>query len=226
MPSHVDSGSKSDKAAAAQGRKFMGRIYNTVEQKQAAQRAKASFSKSPSKGGKGGGSKPSGVAPAGGWGPSEVVEALVEIPTEEVVDRTVRLRLFNGSYGDVNVPGLTDVGELEILGIRVQVTYPPGLGYARFALAMVTNDAAVGKPIKDVAGVPGAVVSTDDACLAKYFTVPLRGVPVRRVATLNDEPTTFLYMRFQCPQDDDGPASFKFLFTVRKAKVGSASHAL
>lgn len=166
MPSHIDTGSKADKAAAAQGRKFKGRIYSTVAQKLAAQKAASSYSVSSA--GPSGTQRVSGPNQTAGWVSSVVVQEVSCVLSNAGGYHNVGLL---GTGGVTNVVGVQDQHNVKIQGIRLEVNMPFATTKARWAVGLATAVSAGDKTPSQVVGLSGAVGGHDSSVIDGWYTL-------------------------------------------------------
>lgn len=220
MPSHIDTGSKADKAAAKQGRKFMGRIYNTVAQKVEAQKTKQSYNKPAS---------PTNLLvktgiSAKGWKVRDVAVFETGWPSSDAGTlHTKRIKLLGAcSVGSDTVTSALQ--QVEVMGVRLEVNIPIGVTRIQAAFAIVANDAVDGKSVVDVAKVPGSLKLSSVDVIDGWYTLALAGLATIRVDGQTADPVLLLYGAMQAT--GSGSVAVHVHVTYRTPEGGVASHIL
>jgi len=219
MVSHIDTGSAADKKAAQQGRKFNGRIYGSVAQKQAAQRAAASY-------GQGGGPRTK-ATPArsltSGWESHVIVDHFEFRLSAETFFEAHRI-LGTGANATA-VAGLSDATDIRIQGIRIEAQIPFAATKLRWAAGCVSSLSAGNKTPTQVLAVAGAVGSHDTGAADEWFTVGLTDLKVLKKSGETEQPELILVVAAE-NQKVDGNTTLVRLrahVTVLKPSAGGTS---
>jgi len=225
MVSHIDTGSAADKRAAQQGRKYNGRIYGTVAQKQAAQAAGASYNQ-------GGGTKKKtggGPAPATrGWESHVLVQEWTCVLTDATMFEAIALLGPMAQAGNLTACG--GEANVQIQGVRLEVSVPFAATKLRWSAAVVAELSAGAKTPAQVAGVAGAVGSGDVMLADGWFTVGLSDNKRLKKTGLAVQPTLALVVALEnkVVASSTERVRIKAHITVLKPSAGgtSAVHAL